>query len=178
MCNSENEKYTSVTGDGKYFYFTVCGEKIIVKMNACLKKICCYNTEEIYTDICYNESENCFYGSTENATYKLDKCMKPCKNTSHCKCDKNWKCEKDCKCETDCKNIINSVANIENSIADILKAENEKIMKIISVTDNVADILELNKSVNKTIQNITHLEIILHDKLNYNADNQLCKTMP
>lgn len=77
-----------------------------------------------------------------------------------------------------CNDIIESIALIEASLSHILNAEGEKLQKIIASTDDVEQILRANEAINDTIVKITHLEIILYDKLaiikNYccNCDEQ------
>lgn len=68
-------------------------------------------------------------------------------------------------CPNPCDDLIESIALIETALAHILNAEGEKLQKIIASTNNVEKILEANREINKTIVNVTHLEIILHDKL-------------
>lgn len=65
-----------------------------------------------------------------------------------------------------CADLMESVALIEAALAHILNAEGEKIQKIVATTDDIDKILCVNKSIQETITNATHLEIILHDKLN------------
>jgi hypothetical protein len=275
--------------DGEYFYFTLKNRKDILKLDNTLKPVCLFQCSRIYTHICYDSTDRCFWAaisSKADTIYKLDICMnetdrlhisnsspyitglaynscanviivsgcrgiisvgknsccnhipidcecvkcvctlsdyiivyKSCRNViiydrcgilkyklcvpdEYCilsiialplcpcpkfyilaykkgcypyiaewyttECELNISCHPCCDNHDNCNNsgnIVNSIALIENSISDILTAESEKIKKIISVTDNVEDILKLNEAVNRTIQNITHLEIILHDKL-------------
>lgn len=67
-----------------------------------------------------------------------------------------------CSCQDD---IIKSIALIETSIAYILESESKKLDKIIKDSHNISDILKANESINKTIINVTKLEIILYHKL-------------
>lgn len=74
----------------------------------------------------------------------------------------------DCQCDEHrrvCSDVLESIALVEASIAHILNTEGEKLQKTISSTDDICRILEVNKSVNKTIVNATHLEHMLYDKL-------------
>ena len=64
-----------------------------------------------------------------------------------------------------CTDVIESSALVETAIAHILNAEGEKIQKILATTDDFNEILCINKEVNKTIINATHLEHILYAKL-------------
>lgn len=90
-------------------------------------------------------------------------------------CDCNYKiCKKNCNdplCpdtfyrDKACTDIIESVALIETALSHILNAEGEKLQKAIASTDDIDKILCANKSINETVVNVTHLEIMLHDKL-------------
>lgn len=62
--------------------------------------------------------------------------------------------------------LIQSIALEETAISHILNAEGEKIQKILSLHScECKDILEVNKSVQETIDKITSLEIVLKAKL-------------
>lgn len=63
--------------------------------------------------------------------------------------------------------LIQSIALEETAISHILNAEGEKIQKILSLHNcDCQDILEVNKSVQDTVDKITSLEIVLKSKLN------------
>ncbi|MEG0545984.1 MAG: hypothetical protein RR552_02235 [Oscillospiraceae bacterium] len=85
--------------------------------------------------------------------------------------DCNFSCEPPCPeppcpCpQHACSDLIESVALIETSLSHILNAEGEKLQKVIKSTDDVEKILCVNDSISNTIVKITHLEILLHDKL-------------
>ncbi|MEG1995889.1 MAG: hypothetical protein RR036_00095 [Oscillospiraceae bacterium] len=85
-----------------------------------------------------------------------------------CECNTQINC---CHCDTPsckphaCTDIIESIALVEASISHILNAEGEKIQKIVASTDDIDKIICVNKEVNKTIINATHLEHILYAKL-------------
>ncbi|MGL5973062.1 MAG: hypothetical protein ACRCZK_05080, partial [Oscillospiraceae bacterium] len=64
-----------------------------------------------------------------------------------------------------CNDIIQSIALVEASLAHILNAEGEKIQKTLKETNDLDKILKINKEVNRTIINTTHLEQILYNKL-------------
>ncbi|MEG2597624.1 MAG: hypothetical protein RR977_04265, partial [Oscillospiraceae bacterium] len=64
-----------------------------------------------------------------------------------------------------CNDIIESIALIETALSHILNAEGEKLQKVIAKTDDIDKILCVNKAVNKMVTDVTHLEIVLHDKL-------------
>lgn len=99
-------------------------------------------------------------------------CDALCEKISCCNygiCDKNCHCNEHKEC---CSDVLESIALVEASIANILNAEGEKLQKAISSTDDICKILEVNKSVNKTIVKATHLENLLYDKLD--ALNDCC----
>lgn len=60
--------------------------------------------------------------------------------------------------------IIESIALEETALSHILNAEGEKIQKILE-SKNENEIIKVNESVQSTINSITRLEMILHDKL-------------
>ena len=62
--------------------------------------------------------------------------------------------------------LLQSIALEETAISHILNAEGEKLQKGISLSCNKNDLLEINKSVQDTIDRITNLEIVLKSKLN------------
>ena len=62
--------------------------------------------------------------------------------------------------------LLQSIALEETAISHILNAEGEKIQKILSLHNcDCKDILEVNKSVQETVEKITSLEVILKSKL-------------
>ncbi len=103
--------------------------------------------------------------------HKID-CHQSCNDNKHCD-DFNKDCHTDCQnhykkhdhCESSCNEILHSIAKVELSIAHILNSEGEKIQKIISCSDNVCDILEVNSSVTEVIEKVTKLEESLCCKL-------------
>ncbi|MEM1483322.1 hypothetical protein V6615_00430 [Oscillospiraceae bacterium PP1C4] len=64
-----------------------------------------------------------------------------------------------------CNDIMESVAQIETAISHILNAEGEKLQKVLATTTDIDKILCVNKEVNNTIINATHLEHVLYAKL-------------
>lgn len=83
-------------------------------------------------------------------------------------------CSNNC-CQRDpCADILESIALIEASISHILNAEGEKLQKIIAETDDIDKIICVNREVNKTIINCTHLEHILYAKLSQLYDCGNC----
>lgn len=79
-----------------------------------------------------------------------------------------------CDSTNACTDIMESIALVETALSHILNAEGEKIQKVLSMTDNIDKILCVNREVNKTIVNATHLEHILYAKLNTLSDLGMC----
>lgn len=85
-------------------------------------------------------------------------------------------------CVTRCEaitDIIESVALEQTALSHILNAEGEKLQKIISMQKiEPCELLQINKSVQKTINAVTNLEIILQAKLELFSCNicDECKT--
>lgn len=73
-----------------------------------------------------------------------------------------------------CKDIMESIALIETAMSHILNAEGEKIQKVLATTDDIHKIMCVNREVNKTIVNATHLEHTLYAKLSALCDCGLC----
>lgn len=62
--------------------------------------------------------------------------------------------------------LLQSIALEEAAISHILNAEGEKIQKVLAMHScDCKDILEVNKSVQDTIDKITELELVLKAKL-------------
>ncbi len=117
-------------------------------------------------------------------------CGNNCCNEHCCKCCDNCRkerccgecCEDCCRehCRDECENrqcisdIIESVALVETALAHILNAEGEKIQRAVRISGNINDLLEVNRSVNKTIMNVIQLEQINYQKLD--AIAEICRT--
>lgn len=69
---------------------------------------------------------------------------------------------------------MESIALIETALSHILNAEGEKIQKVLATTDDIDKIMCVNREVNKTIVNATHLEHTLYAKLSALFDCGLC----
>lgn len=80
--------------------------------------------------------------------------------------------EHNCKKDND---IIDSIACIEYSIADLIKAESIKIENSLKKTDEICKIIKLNNSATKMIRNITLLETVLVGKLEIILENNNVK---
>ncbi|MDD2202923.1 MAG: hypothetical protein PHT75_00300 [Bacilli bacterium] len=89
-----------------------------------------------------------------NYIYLTD--IKCYRNNCHSKSQEKRKTEID---------IIESIASIESSLAEIFNTETQKIKIALENSDKQSDILKINASINKTISKITVLEQILLDKL-------------
>ncbi|MEG2000203.1 MAG: hypothetical protein RR053_02250 [Evtepia sp.] len=72
---------------------------------------------------------------------------------------------KDCRAE-----IMESVALMEASLAHILNAEGEKLQKVIACSNDIDEILCVNRAVKETIIRATHLEQVLFEKLSLVSD--------
>lgn len=93
-------------------------------------------------------------------------------------CCCNYEICKACSCDDGadpCEDIMESVALMEVVLAGILDAEGKKIKKVLETTDDVDKILCVNRQVNQTIMNVTHLEQILYAKLSALQDCALCE---
>lgn len=95
----------------------------------------------------------------------MDSCCKPygpfCPEPCCPPCDKH----RHGHCEAELCDIIQSVALVETALSHILNAEGEKIQKILEVSNDPCEIMQVNKSVNATIANVTHLEYMLFEKM-------------
>ncbi|MEG2814290.1 MAG: hypothetical protein RSA79_06790, partial [Oscillospiraceae bacterium] len=81
-------------------------------------------------------------------------------------CDESCDCCDDkCDNKNACNDVIESIALVETAISHILNAEGEKLQKVIASTNDIDKILCINKEINKTIVNTTHLEHCLYNKL-------------
>lgn len=77
------------------------------------------------------------------------------------------------KCCDDChinqchnkEDILESIAREETALSHILNAEGEKLQKTLESTDDIDKILCVNKEINETLVNVTHLEHVLYAKL-------------
>lgn len=61
--------------------------------------------------------------------------------------------------------VLESIALVESSLSSILNSQGEQLQKIIEESDCLEEILCANERVNETITKVTHLEMILHNKL-------------
>lgn len=70
--------------------------------------------------------------------------------------------------------LMESIISVEKTIAHILNAEGEKIQKAVEISDNIGDLIELNRSVNKTLMNAVQLEQLNCQKLD--AIGEICRS--
>lgn len=80
---------------------------------------------------------------------------------SHCCCCEGGACHP----ERACSDVMESIALMEAALAHILNAEGEKLQKVLAESDNLEEIMCVNKEINRTIVNATHLEHLLYEKL-------------
>lgn len=95
---------------------------------------------------------------TELASMNQNNNYKPC--PPHCKDD----CPASCPCPI-LLSIVSSIASQEDSLACILSAECEKIMKVVEDHGDIDTLLAVNTSVQTTLQRVTELEGVLKAKL-------------
>ncbi|MEG1448451.1 MAG: hypothetical protein RSC41_03885, partial [Oscillospiraceae bacterium] len=82
--------------------------------------------------------------------------------------------EKPCETGDACSDVIESIALVEAALSHILNAEGEKLQKVLATSNDIDEILCVNKQVNKTIINATHLEHALYAKLSAVLDCCKC----
>lgn len=84
-------------------------------------------------------------------------------------CICNYKlCQGSCHCTSCCDpvgDVMESIALIEASLSHILNAQGEQLQKIVAESSCVEELLGANQQINETITKVTHLEILLQDKL-------------
>lgn len=146
-----------------------------------------YKKEKLIKSYCFSDAyriidlvfHSCFDGENPGIVLfilAVDSCCRPCLlkcvielcGPKLCKCNFLC-CPKDNNCTCD---IIESIAQAECALAHILNAEGEKVQKAVEIADNVCELLEINKSVSRTITKVTFLEQVLYAKLD--ALTNLC----
>ncbi|MEG1803145.1 MAG: hypothetical protein RR223_06635 [Lachnospiraceae bacterium] len=73
--------------------------------------------------------------------------------------------EEDCCDFETCNEVLESIALVETALSHILNAEGEKIQKVLAVSNDLEEIMCVNREVNQTIIHATHLEQVLYGKL-------------
>lgn len=86
------------------------------------------------------------------------------KNRDSDKCEDKSKCEHKSKNEVVVK-LMESIANEENGLGNIIYQEGEKIEKAICFSHCIEDLLKIDKSVQETLKEITKAELLLLQKL-------------
>ena len=171
----------TVSKDSQYYIYI---------LNQCGRKIGCYPIDSPFTprNLIFNPCVSACHKSHILAFILKENCDPYLCNTDisvedfgftpYC-C--NYKLCSECCCDKyfcpECdpyKDIMESIALIETALAHILNAEGEKIQKVLSTTDDLDKIMCVNREVNQTIVNITHLEHTLYDKLTALSDCHLC----
>ncbi len=110
--------------------------------------------------------------ATKHCCYpRLLKCKLENCNLKPAFCNYEWGRRPKTK-EQSANDLIESIALEEAALSNILNELGSKIQKTTQMADNIDDLLEVNKAVNKTITNITQLEHILYAKLE--TINSLC----
>lgn len=139
----------------------------------------CFSSQYEMKDIVFNPCLENEKNTISLIFFAFDNCGCPC--ILKCKielcgkdsCPCNFQCCHNC-CDSVC-DLLESIALMETALSHVLNAEGEKIQKAIKLADNVCDLLEIDKAVNRTITNITSLEQTLYAKLesvnNINLEN-------
>lgn len=167
-----------------------CGKCYVIAINECGEIIGCYCVESAWIPInlIFNPCmSDCHQSQIWAFVWKKNRYPYLC-NTQisfddlefepHCCNDEICK-ECCCVCRPcndydPCKDILESIALIETSLSHILNAEGEKIQKVLATTDDIDKIMCVNREVNRTIVNATHLEHTLYAKLSALSDCGLC----
>ncbi len=89
---------------------------------------------------------------------------------SYCEIIDCNECRVDCECDKKhchncCDDIICSIACMEKGLACILNNEGHKIQTAIKKAQSVDDLIKVNDSVTKTVNEVTLLEQVLYNKL-------------
>lgn len=127
--------------------------------------------EAAVLDPCENECGHCvvYLLVTKRGCYPyLLRCVPNCDCLCKhlCPCNFTLCHNKPCTEKTHaCNDVLESIALMEAALSHILNAEGEKLQRIIATTDDPCVLLEVNKSVNTTLINATHLEQVLFHKL-------------
>ena len=179
------------TKDGYYIKPTLIKNKPIKKIDTCCKQLI-YNNYMCSAELCnkllvaYNNQNSIYIyeisepGSAINKTF-IDDDINIINIFIYCNQIVLYASDKDkysyiyftnlCsnECKNNCKcsdiNIINSIACEEYKLAKLIEAEANKINKVISNNPTNKEIIDVNKSVNETLTNITKLETLLIQKL-------------
>jgi len=114
----------------------------------------CAEKEKSSLKLIFLATKHCYYPRL--LCYEIDACgMELC-------CGDCGGAERKGQCVCD---LIESIALVETALSHILNAEGEKLQKAVELSEDVCQLLEVNRAVNKTIMNVTQLEQILYAKL-------------
>lgn len=131
----------------------------------------CTSSCQPWQILIFGFKRNCYPYLCDSCISEDDLGFTPC-------CCNNEICHECCCCDPSCsdpqKDIMESIALIEAALSHILNAEGEKIQKALATTDDLDKIMCVNREVNKTIVNVTHLEHTLYDKLSALSDCSPC----
>lgn len=170
-----------------------CSQCYIIVLNECGEKIgsFCVDNPSFPANLLFNPCKSDCHQSPIWAVVLKQNCYPYLCNTDifcddpgekpHC-C--NYEICEECCCDKEpcpdqdpCKDIMKSIALMEAALSHILNAEGEKIQKVLATTDDIDKILCVNKEVNKTIVNATHLEHTLYAKLSALSECRLCNDL-
>ncbi len=170
LCISPGFLVTSIRGDAQY----------LDCVDACGKVQSSYCMEDgiVISSMVYQPSANCYEMATLGCLaikkgiypylYELplsdfELGFTPCNcNTLSCGCCCD---EQPCHPKQACHDVLESIALVEAALAHILNAEGEKLQKVLAESDDLDQIMYVNKEINRTIVSATHLEHLLYDKL-------------
>lgn len=150
----KNQQYLEI-----YFENGTKIKEIQLPRNISVKNILYYpcndtpRLEFLYTESCYPKISR--QGVTAH-----DLGFEPC--FCHGKICENICCPSFDQCVDE---VLESIALVECSLSSILNTQGEQLQKIIAESDSIEEILCANEKVNETITKVTHLEMILHNKL-------------
>ncbi|MEG1923508.1 MAG: hypothetical protein RR307_03530 [Clostridia bacterium] len=159
-----------IKDNNQYIHIINCDNELI--LSYCLKT--CNTLKNIIFNPCHKERDyytfDCLTVKKNSYSYIIRVIIEPhCVDLSVCKCNYticNNSCNgKSVKKTGACVDVIESVALIETALSHILNAEGEKLQKVLASTDDISQILCVNKEINKTLINATNLEHTLYAKL-------------
>ncbi|MFV0520228.1 MAG: choice-of-anchor A family protein [Lachnospirales bacterium] len=115
---------------------------------------------EIYNIFAKNEDKDCFNDTYENLL------QTSCKKKVKIVKNKNVKEHKGKVSKKQAYNdVIESIALEEKGLANILMSESLKVEKALELACNTEDLIKINKSVKKTLAQISHNQMLLQYKL-------------
>lgn len=179
-------QYTGVLSIAPYYaVIRRCGptqEVIIYSADDCVARSFCvpavYTLEDLLFDPCcardrsvlpliFLAAKHCCYPRI--LYFEIDSCGLDgicCCNYEVCRPCRDGECNEIC-------DLIESIALVETALSHILNAEGEKLQRAVEISKNICDLIEIDKSVYRTIVGITQLEHVLYAKLD--AASSLCE---